>query len=127
MSSVDQLEVITDKLIEYFDKVSLNLDSIANALPSFEDYIAFIVYDQILTDAVQGSDRAAAFSTGALVDTVHLATAIEREFDMRGKTKAEYFEDGIEDASNTADYARFLFGKYLNYYRGTSPEQARGE
>ena len=125
MSSVDELHIITTKLAEYFTNISLNLDSTANSLPSFEDYIDFIIYDSILTDAQQGSDRAASFSTGALVDTVHLAAGLEREFEIRTKSKGDYFLEGEEDTDNAAIYIAELYGKYLNYYRGTSPEQAK--
>jgi hypothetical protein len=42
---------------------------------------------------------------------------------MRGSTKANYFSDSIDDTDNLISYLDGLYGKYLNYYRGTSPEQ----
>lgn len=123
MSSATQLRAITLKLRDYFNKVSLNLTSTGNALPSFEDYVADLIYDNIQTDAVQGSLRAASFSNGALADTVHLTAAIIREFGMRAKTRAMYYDDAESESGTMADYFDLLYGQYLNYYRGTSPEQ----
>lgn len=124
-SSTDELTTITDQLSDYFSKLSLNYANPANPLPSFEDYAEFIVYDSILTDALSGVDRAASYSNGALIDTAHLASAIIREFNMRTKGKVAYFADAEDDAAKVTDYMNVVYGKYLNYYRGTSPEQGK--
>lgn len=123
MASADQLRVITSTLHNYFNELSLNLLSTGNLLPSFEDFVAALAYDVIQTDAVQGSLRSASYSTGALSDSVHLVAAVIREFGMRSKLKAQYFEDAEFDADTIVGYIDALFGQYLNYYRGTSPEQ----
>jgi hypothetical protein len=123
MTAVEELKQIRDQLTDYFTKLGLNFDNAASPLPSFEDYVAQLVYDQILTKATEGADRVASYSTGSLVDTAHFVSAIQREFDMRGSTKANYFSDSIDDTDNLISYLDGLYGKYLNYYRGTSPEQ----
>lgn len=125
MPAATELKAIRDSLSDYFTKLSDNLTSTANPLPSFEDYIASLVFDATLTDATQGAIRAASYSTGALVDAVHLFTAIQREFAMREQTKSDYFIAAIDDTDKVVGYFDDLYGKYLNYYRGTSPEQTR--
>lgn len=125
MSSIDELRTLKDKLQDYFDKLSLNLSNTSNPLPSFEDYIAFLTYDALLTDAISGSDRAASYSNGALTDTAHMVAAISREFAMRTKSKASYFTDGEDDSSRVSTFMDTMFGRYYNYIRGTSPEQSR--
>jgi hypothetical protein len=123
MTSVEELKQISDKLTDYFDKLGLNFENTSNALPSFEDYVASLVYNEILTKALEGADRVASYSIGSLVDTAHLVAAISREFDMRSSTKANYFSVSVDDMDNLTGYLNGLYGRYLNYYRGTSPEQ----
>jgi hypothetical protein len=125
MSVATQLKNITDKLQGYFSALSLNLTSTANALPSFEDYVSLLDYDEIYTQAVDGAERAANYATGALSDTVHQVIAINREFDIRSKTKSQYFSDGIVDSATDAANYQDMYGRYTNYYRGTAPEQMR--
>lgn len=107
----------------YFNAVSLNLTSTANALPSFEDSVDSLLYDEILNEAILGANRAASYSTGALTDTVHQIIAINREFDMRTQTKASYITAAINDSGTDAVNYQDLYGRYFNYFRGTSPEQ----
>jgi hypothetical protein len=126
MSSFTELKTITQTLRDYFDEVTKNLVSVGNALPSFEDFEAPLAYDMILTEAQQSSDRAASYSVGALVDSVYFTAAVLREFGMRTKTKAQYYQDADIDSGLTVDYIDGLYGRYLNYYRGTSPEQHSG-
>lgn len=123
MSSATELKNFRDQLKDYFDKLALNISSAANPLPSFEDYDELLTFDSIITDAIQGSDGAASYSVAALVDTTHLLAAIEREFIMRRNTKANYFEMAVEDSEKITGYVETLYGRYLNYFRGTSPEQ----
>lgn len=125
MSAATELKAIKNQLADYFNKLSLNLDSPVSGLPSFEDYIAAIVYDATYTDALQGENRASSYSTAALVDAVHLFAAINREFSMRRQIKSDYFTASVDDTDKIVAYIETLYGKYLNYYRGTSPEQIR--
>lgn len=125
MSSFDELDTLEEKLVDYFDKVAANLASPAVALPSFEDYITDLSYDVLLTEAQAGAVRAANFSTGALVDTVHLIAAIQREFNMRSKGRIQYYADGEDDTSRTVNFIETLHAKYRNYLRGAAPEQAK--
>lgn len=123
MSSITELRNITQQLSDYFSKLSLNLVNTANALPSFEDYSDLLVYDALYADAVFGTTRAASFTVGALADTVHQVIAVNREFAMRAKGKAFYFVDAQTDSGNDASAYDDMYGRYLNYMRGTSPEQ----
>ena len=123
MSSPDELQTITDALTEYFGLVAANIATPTAPLPFFEDYTDSIVYDDLLTDAFTGVSRGANYAIGAIVDTVHLAFAIEREFGMRTKLRAQYFADAQEDLDKLADYLNFMQGSYTNYIRGTSVEQ----
>jgi hypothetical protein len=82
MTAVEELKQIRDKLTDYFTKLGLNFANAASPLPSFEDYVAQLVYDQILTKGTEGADRVASYSTGSLVDTAHFVSAIQREFSI---------------------------------------------
>lgn len=125
MSSFTELDTLEEKLVDYFDKVLANVSDPTKALPSFEDYVLDLSYDVLLTEAQAGAQRAASYSTGALVDTVHLIAAIIREFNMRTKTKAQYFLDAEDDNARVIDFIEFLHAKYKNYLRGAAPEQAK--
>jgi hypothetical protein len=121
-----QLKNIAVTLANYFDALSVNLATPASSMPSFEDYVSLLDYSDIYVEALSGIDRAASYSTGALTDTVHQVIAINREFDMRAKTPAQYFADASVDAATDAQNYQDMYGRYFNYFRGTSPEQAVG-
>jgi hypothetical protein len=123
MSAATQLKNLSVKMAAYFNAVSLNLTNTANALPSFEDSAGSLDYDEILNEAILGANRAASYSTGALTDTVHQIIAITREFDMRTQTKAAYITAAINDSGTDAVNYQDLYGRYVNYFRGTAPEQ----
>jgi len=125
MTAAEELKAIRDTLSDYFDALSENLSDPTEELPSFEDYVVDLVYDSILTAATEGADRAASYTTGSLVDTSHVVFAILREFSMRQKTKADYIEQAADEAETIVDVLEIMYAKYINYYRGTSPEQAR--
>jgi hypothetical protein len=123
MSSATELKAITDALGDYFDQVNANLGATSNPLPSFEDFAEDLTFDSILTDAQQSADRSASYSVGALADMVYLTSAITREFGMRSNNKSQYYLDAQDESLFVIDYLEGLYGQYLNYFRGTSPEQ----
>lgn len=125
MSSFTELATFETQLTAYFNLLGANLLTPSSPLPSFEDYSAALTYDVLLTEAQAGADRAASRSTGALVDSVHMIAAIQREFNMRTKTKVQYFLDAGEDVSNVVDFVDFIQAKYRGYMKGTTPEQSR--
>lgn len=125
MSSFSELATLETQLTTYFTALSANFANPALAMPSFEDYIGALGYNVLLTEAQAGAQRAASYSTGALVDTVHMIAAIQREFNMRVKTKAQYFLNANEDTNKVVDFVEFMSAKYSNYMRGTTPEQSK--
>ena len=126
MSSMQQLTEITDAMREYFDALAQYFVSAGNPCPSFEDFVERLSYTDILTDAISGQDRAANFVTGALSDTVHKVMAVSREFGMRGKLKSTYYSDAEVDTTLDSETYADLYARYLNYYRGSAPEQVNG-
>ena len=46
--------------------------------------------------------------------------AIQREFNMRQKSKAQYYNDAQNDMSQDSGYYNSLFAKYFSLYRGSS-------
>lgn len=124
MSSSSELKTLTNQLVTYFSLINAYLSNPSNVLPSFEDYNELLVFDEILTDAQQGLDRTASYSTGAIADTAHKVMAIRREFEMRAKPKILYYEDAEAEALNRSVSYQDMYGRYLNYFRGTSPDQA---
>lgn len=122
MSAASQLKNIATVMAAYYNALSADLTS-PGATPSFEDSVALLLYDEIYTEALLGSNRAASYSTGALTDTVHQVIAINREFDMRSQTKASYISAGVSDSGTDAANYQDLYGRYVNYFRGTAPEQ----
>lgn len=124
-TAIDQLKTITDGMNLYFTQLAAFFTSAGNPVPSFEDFTSTLVYDIIYTDAVNGTDKAPSFVGGALTDLVHQTMAIKREFDMRTKTKSDYYADAITETGITADYYTALYGLYRNYIRGGAPEQGK--
>lgn len=125
MSSFDELNTLEEQLSDYFDKLSANMANPSNPLPSFEDYIASLTYDTLLTEAQSGAILGSNYSTGASVDLCHLIAAIQREFRMRSRSKFLYFADAEDDSNRVIEYIDTLHGKYTNYLRGTAPEQGK--
>jgi hypothetical protein len=123
MSSSQELTDIIASLSEYFSLIQANLDDATEPLPSYEDYVEDLVYNDLLTDALVGVTKGASYATGAIVDTIHLANAIEREFAMRGKLRIQYYSDAEQDVGKVSDYLNFMEGSYMSYIRGTSTDQ----
>lgn len=126
MTIKDQLKNISDTMSGYFTAVSTNLDTPASPTPSFEDVVSLLEYDELLVAAIEGVNRAANYATGGLTDIVHQVIAVNREFDMRAKSPAQYIEDGAVDAGTDSSVYNDIYGRYYNYLRGTSPEQGQG-
>jgi hypothetical protein len=124
MASVDQLADIRDQLSDYYSQVSAFLSNASNTVPSFEDYVNLLKYEDILTDALGNKNSSASFTTGALMDTVHFVLAIKREFAMRASTKSTYYVNSTQDIDNNILQLESWYGEYFNYMRGTSPLQA---
>jgi hypothetical protein len=125
MSSATQLQDISTQLTEYYTQVQTFLSTPASAVPSFEDYVELLKYEDILTEAVAGRNLSASFATGALMDIVHFVLAIKREFAMRASTKSDYYGDSELDLQATLTGLQAWYGKYYNYLRATSPLQAK--
>lgn len=123
MSSVTELDTLAGNLEDYFDLLQTNLETPSQPLPSFEDYIGNLIYDDLLTDAQAGSVRGPSFSIGAAVDAAHLVAAIQREFAMRSKSKIAYFADGQDDVGKLLDYIDYMHGSYTGYMNGITPQQ----
>lgn len=123
MTSLAELDNNKTQLNIYFNALSLNLTSTSNLLPSFEDYNTLFATDSMMTDAMDGIGRGASYAIGALVDHIHLIAAIQREFNMRVKTRDLYFVDGQDDVNKMLDYVDFMHGSYRSYMSGKSQEQ----
>lgn len=125
MTPLQELDNTQTQLHTYFNALELNFTSTANPLPSFEDYNQLLDNSTTITAAQDGASRGASFAIGALVDHAHLVAAIQREFNMRAKSRALYFVDGQDDINKVLDYISFMHGSYTNYIRGKAPEQGR--
>lgn len=123
MASHDELQTLCTSLSDYFDAVAAFVTLASNTCPSFEDFADTLIVDSILTEAVQNEKGSANYSSGAKVDIVHLIAAITREYAIRSRMKANYYADAPEEIGLSAESYRVMYGKYLNYFRGTSPEQ----
>lgn len=122
-SSFDQLKIITQAITGYFNDVAAYINGDSATLPMFEDVVPSFVYDEILRDALRGEKLSANFTTGALVDTVQMVIGINREFNLRAKTKTEFYLDSFDEYITDANYYAHLYPTYYNMFRGKSPEQ----
>lgn len=122
-TSFDQLKVITDALNGYFSAVEDYINGDSATLPMFEDVASLLRYDEIFNDAIRGEKLAANFTTGALVDTVQIVIGINREFNLRAKTKAQFYADASDEYAIESGYYSHLYPTYYNMFRGKSPEQ----
>ncbi len=127
MSSFTELDAFTDNLTEYLDLLSENYNDPTQTLPMFEDYIGNLNFDVLITEAQLGANGTANYTTGALVDTVHFIAAVLREFNLRSKSKGQYFVDGQDDIDRTADFLDYMNGLYTNFFKGKSPIQAKSD
>jgi hypothetical protein len=123
MSSALQLNDLATQLGTYNTQVQAFLTNPATAVPSFEDFIELLKYEDILTDALNDTTASANFTTGALVDTVQFVLGIIREFSMRSATKSAYYGDAIDDLGDKIASLEAWYGEYYNYFRGSSPIQ----
>lgn len=120
-SSGAALQSFTVAMTTYFEAIAAYIDDpVTNLLPSFETTVNGFDYSVILAEALQGQNDNCSWRTGALVETVHLIVAIQREFTIRQKSKFEYYTDSQADSTLDASYYNALFPKLFSFYRGTS-------
>lgn len=124
-TAIDQLKTITNGMNLYFTQLAAFFTTPSNPVPSFEDFVDLLVYDVVLTEALNSQDRSPSYIEGALTDLAQQAMAIHREFNIRSKTKGDYYGDAIHETTISAEYYTAMYGLYYNYFRRTTPEQSR--
>lgn len=108
---VGQSEAIYTALNNFFTQAQSAVQS-GGTFPSMSDQATNLAYTELLRLVTQSSDYSANYVGGSAVETIHLATAMLREYAMRTKPKSEYYIAGAADHSIEADYYNRL--KYLH-------------
>lgn len=102
-SMVGQSQTIYDTLSTFFRSTSDTIVS-GGTFPVISDVATGLQFTELLRLATQASSSTPSFRTGSAVETIHLASAILREYGLRVKSKSEYYSDGVSDHKNESDY-----------------------
>ena len=122
-SYVGQAQSANNSLAAYFNAVYLSLlDTTGTVpMPNFNTVPTGFDYSDLIRVSNLSVDDPARYSTGAAIENVHNMMAISREFDMRQKTKVEYYSEGTTGSLSDSNYytmmAIFWVGVLQGIYR----------
>lgn len=121
-TSTGQLQAFCDSMKDYHSALNANLKDPTSELPMFMDSIPNVNNYQLITDANAQQSSGVSPTIGALVDAAHGAGAVQREYGMRIKTKADYFNDAIGDTDSDSNFYDAYKASYNSLISGTSPD-----
>jgi RecG-like helicase len=109
---VDQKEVQAqnqdtyDSLVSYFLQSANNIQSILEGdggsilsgySDDFQGSLSNLDFSELHRLALMRQDMGPSYAVGSAIETVHLAAAVNREFNMRVTSKAEYYSKGVSE------------------------------
>ena len=121
--AVASLKSITDTLRKYSDNALAYLNDPVSVIP--EDLASLpdeIKPEDLLTVAVTTTDSSSGFDRGAITEALYTASAFQREIEMRGSTKYDYYLQAMEDLQKYSEKVTAVEGQFLNRIRGTNIE-----
>ena len=102
-SVLGQSDAIYTALSTFFEDTRVALSAGA-AFPELPAIVSSLNYTELQRLASMASDGSASYLVGSAVETIHMATAVIREYGMRSKNKSEYYLDGLSDHTDEAEY-----------------------
>jgi hypothetical protein len=103
LSAQGQAQVIYKQLGQYFTDMNTYLLN-GGSCPDFSTYITTLDYSAlgVMTDQLQGSS--ANYANGATIESAHHIMAVLREYGIRTKNKASYYQDATGESSTESQY-----------------------
>lgn len=122
-SAVGQVQAANNTFSEFFAAVAAYLSD-GGVCPEFSDSVASLDYSELLRTAKMGQTGSANYPGAAAVENVHQIAAVVREYGLRSKGKAQYYDDGQSDAANESDFYDSMSSFYSSMLQGVYAEGA---
>jgi hypothetical protein len=105
-SAVGQAETANDTLAGFFSDLNKFVRDLTGATlpPEFSDLVDSLDYSELLRMTTSRVSDAASFENGAAIENVHLMVAIVREYNLRSKSKLDYYNDAQSDYLSESTY-----------------------
>lgn len=122
-SAVGQSNTAYNSFASYFSAMNQYLQN-GGTCPDFSDSIGSLDYSVLHTSAVADQSNNANYPAAAAVENVHHMAAVLREYGMRTKSKANYYNDGQSDSLNESNYYATMKTYYSNMLQGVYTDGA---
>ena len=98
-SAVGQAESSNDKLAKFFSDLNKFVKDLTGTVlpPEFDDVATALDFSELHRMSTSRVADSASFENGAAIENIHLMVAINREFNLRSKTKLDYYSDAEND------------------------------
>jgi hypothetical protein len=123
-SALGQAETANDKLAEYFSNMGkFASDATGSAVPpDFQETLDEFDYSELHRMSTTRASDSASFQNGAAIENIHMMAAIEREFNLRGKGKVDYYSDAAGDYVNESNFYSTMKSFWVSMLGGTYEE-----
>ena len=117
-SAIGQSQTGYNTFAQFFSDLEAYLLGSSTTCPEFSDYVSNLDYSELHRVALTGQIGSASYPGAAAVENVHHMTAINREYGIRQKSKADYYDDGQTDSGNESDFYATMKSYYVNMLQG---------
>jgi hypothetical protein len=114
MTSPAQTQTTTafNQMSSYFSDLANYLSGQSSTYPTASTYMSNLDYSELFTIAGQTQRGSPNFANGALIETIHHITAVQRELGLGALTKFEHYQDGQNDGNTESEYYTMLSNQY---------------
>jgi hypothetical protein len=114
MTSPAQTQTTTafNQMSSYYSDLSSYLSGESTTYPTASDYLSSLDYSELFTIAAQTQRGSPNYANGALIETIHHITAVQRELGLGSLTKYEHYLDAQSDGTTESEYYTMLSNQY---------------
>ncbi len=117
--ALDEVNKVLGKLGTYFTSMRDFLDNPSSPPPSFSETVTpDISVADTLGVAYSTKDLSSNKASGYIVDATNMLSAAEREAAIRGKSKASYYFDALDETSSEVNVYSDLAAEYKSGMMG---------
>jgi hypothetical protein len=105
-SAVGQAENANELLAGYFADMNKFVSDITGTEipPDVSEIVSKLDFSELHRMATTRASDSSSFENGAAIENIHMMAAITREFNLRSKSKIDYYADGSSDYMNESNF-----------------------
>lgn len=105
----------------YFSGMSSYLSN-GGTMPDLGSLLSSLDYSELYNAAFLNQKGGSSYPNGTLIETVHHIVALQREYGMRTKSKADIYSDAQTDMDTESQYFDSLSSQYTYNVAGLSSD-----